>query len=127
MTTALERTPLLPFAAASAAACAIGVGGAVFSGVRPAVFGAGAATLAAIGALAALAAGVRAGTVNGLLGAFTVGFFCRMILVALGLIALGAHGTDRSQALAYVGSFFALYLVTQVIEILFVRASSRQP
>ncbi len=124
MTTALERTPLLPFAAASAAACAIGIGGALFSGVRPAVFGAAAAALAAIGALAALAAGVRAGTVNGLLGAFTVGFFCRMILVALGLIASGARG---DAALAYVGSFFALYLVTQVIEILFVRASSRQP
>ena len=124
MTQALERAPLFPFAAASAAACAIGLGGAIFSGVRPAVFGAGAASLAAVGALAALSVGVRAGTVNGLLGAFTAGFFCRMVLVALGLVASGARG---DAALAYVGSFFALYLVTQVIEILFVRASSRQP
>ena len=124
MTQALERAPLFPFAAASAAACAIGLGGAIFSGVRPAVFGAGAASLAAVGALAALSVGVRAGTVNGLLGAFTAGFFCRMVLVALGLVASGARG---AAALAYVGSFFALYLVTQVIEILFVRASSRQP
>ena len=124
MTQALERAPLFPFAAASAAACAIGLGGAIFSGVRPALFGAGAASLAAVGALAALSVGVRAGTVNGLLGAFTAGFFCRMVLVALGLVASGARG---AAALAYVGSFFALYLVTQVIEILFVRASSRQP
>ena len=124
MTQALERAPLFPFATASAAACAIGLGGAIFSGVRPAVFGAGAASLAAVGALAALSVGVRAGTVNGLLGAFTAGFFCRMVLVALGLVASGARG---DAALAYVGSFFALYLVTQVIEILFVRASSRQP
>ena len=124
MTQALERAPLSPFAAASAAACAIGLGGAIFSGVRPALFGAGAASLAAVGALAALSVGVRAGTVNGLLGAFTAGFFLRMILVALGLVASGARG---EAALAYVGSFFALYLVTQVIEILFVRASSRQP
>lgn len=124
MTQALQRTPLFPFAAASAAACAIGIGGALLAGGRPALFGAGAASLAAVGALAALSSGVRQGSVNGLLLAFTVGFFCRMILVALGLIASGARG---DAALAYVGSFFALYLVTQVIEILFVRASSRQP
>ena len=124
MTQALQRTPLFPFAAASAAACAIGIGGALLAGGRPALFGAGAASLAAVGALAALSSGVRQGSVNGLLLAFTVGFFCRMILVALGLITSGARG---DAALAYVGSFFALYLVTQVIEILFVRASSRQP
>lgn len=124
MTPAATRIPLLPFAVASAAACAIGVGGAILAGGRPAIFGAAAASLAAVCALAALSVGVRAGTVNGLLGAFTAGFFARMILVALGLIASGARG---DAALAYVGSFFALYLVTQVIEVLFVRASSRQP
>lgn len=121
---ALERAPLWPFAAASAAACAIGVSFALLSGVRAAVFGAGAASLAAVVGLAALSVGARGGTINGLLGAFTAGFFARMILVALGLVASGARG---DAALAYVGSFFALYLVTQVIEILFVRASSRQP
>ena len=120
----LQRAPVWPFACASAAACAIGIGGALIASGRPALFGACAASLAALCAFAALTVGVRAGTVNGLLGAFTAGFFCRMILVALGLIASGARGDD---ALAYVGSFFALYLVTQVIEILFVRAAPRQP
>jgi hypothetical protein len=67
-----------------------------------------------------VAAGSR-GT-SGVLAAFSVGFLCRMVLVAVGLIASGARGTA---ALVYVGAFFAVYAATQTIEILFVHRSSR--
>lgn len=121
-TAAATRPSFAPYALASCAACALGTGVAALSG-RPALIGALAASLAAACAFVALTAGVRAGT-NGLLAAFTAGFFARTILVAAGLFVSGARGDS---ALSYVFSFFAVYAATQVVEILFVRASSRQP
>ena len=47
-----------------------------------------------------------------------MGYLATAFLVAVGLIASGAHGRD---ALTYVFVFFALYAATQVVEVLFVR------
>jgi hypothetical protein len=60
--------------------------------------------------------------VNGLLTGFGIGFLCRAALVGLGLLASGARD---NLALVYVVAFFTLYVPTQVIEVLFVHASSR--
>lgn len=108
-----------PYAAASAAACAAGVGVSLLFG-GPAVYGAVAASLGAVVAFAALWAGIDHGT-NGVLAGFTAGFFARGIAVALGLIASGAR---NEKAIAYVVAFFCLYAATQAIEILFVRSGA---
>lgn len=125
MTQEKSSVRLWPFAAASAAACALGLGLAVLlpTALRgPAVYGALAASVGALCGLSALAAAIGRG-VNGLFGGFTVGFLCRAILVGVGLIASGARG---NLALVYVGAFFTLYAATQLVEILFVHASSRR-
>lgn len=114
-----------PFAAASAGACALGLAVAVLlpGALRgPAVYGALAASVGALCGLSALAAAIGRG-VNGLLGGFSLGFLCRAILVAVGLVASGARG---NLALVYVGAFFTLYAATQLVEVLFVHASSRR-
>lgn len=125
MTEAKSSARLLPFAAASAAACALGLLVALLlpGALRgPAVYGALAASVGALCGLSALAAAVGRG-VNGLLGGFTAGFLCRGILVGVGLVASGARG---NLALVYVGAFFTLYAATQLVEVLFVHASSRR-
>ena len=109
-----------PFAAASAAACAAGVAVTTFVG-GPAVYGAVAASLGAVCALAALVAAIDRGA-NGVLLGFTIGFLIRAVLVGAGLIASGARG---NAALAYAVAFFAVYAVTQTVEVLFVHAHSR--
>ena len=116
---------LWPFAGASAGACALGLAVAVLlpGALRgPAVYGALAASVGGLCGLSALAAAIGRG-VNGLLGGFSLGFLCRAILVAVGLVASGARG---NLALVYVGAFFTLYAATQLVEILFVHASSRR-
>jgi hypothetical protein len=110
-----------PFATASAAACATGIAIAAAVG-GPALYGAVAASLGAVCALAALVAVIDRGT-NGVLLGFTIGFLVRGVLVGAGLIASGARG---NAALAYVIAFFALYAVTQTVEVLFVHAHSRR-
>ena len=125
MTEEKSTVRLWPFAAASAAACALGLAVAVLlpGALRgPAVYGALAASVGALCGLSALAAATGRG-VNGLLGGFSLGFLCRAILVALGLVASGARG---NLALVYVGAFFTLYAATQLVEVLFVHASSRR-
>ena len=115
-----------PFAAASAAACALGLLVAFLvpgEARAPALWGAGAATLSGACAFAALAAFANSGKgVNGLLAGFTAGFLVRGLLVAVGLIASGARG---NLALVYVAAFFILYAATQVVEILFVQMRSK--
>ena len=111
------------YAVASAAACALGIGASLLvpEPLRgPAVYGIAAASLGALCAFAALAAAGKG--FNGVLLGFSIGFLCRAALVAAGLIASGARG---NLALVYVAAFFTLYAVTQVIEVLFVQASSR--
>ena len=105
-----------PFAAASSAACALGLGLSIPFG-PPAVYGAVAASLGAVCALSALVMSIDRG-VNG----FTIGFLCRAVLVGAGLMTSGARG---GLAVVYVIAFFALYAVTQIVEVLFVRAHSR--
>ena len=125
MTETKPTVRLLPFAAASAGACALGLVVAVLlpGDLRgPAVYGALAASAGALCGLSALAAAVNRG-VNGLLGGFSVGFLCRAVLVGVGLIASGARG---NLALVYVAAFFTLYAATQLVEVLFVHASSRR-
>jgi hypothetical protein len=56
------------------------------------------------------------------LAGFSIGFLCRAVLVAGGLLASGARG---NLALVYALAFFTLYAATQLIEVLFVHASSR--
>jgi len=109
-----------PFAAASAAACAAGIAVSLAFG-GPAVYGAVAATLGAVCALAALVASIDRG-VNGVFLGCTVGCLCRTFLVGAGLVTSGARG---GLAIAYVVAFFALYAVTQIVEVMFVRAHSR--
>jgi len=112
------------YAIASGIACALGIGVALLlpEPLRgPALYGAGAAALGALCAFAALARAAGKGF-NGVLGGFTIGFLCRAALVGVGLVASGARG---NLALSYVAAFFTLYAVTQVIEVLFVHASSR--
>jgi len=118
------RSKPRPYALASAAACAVAVGIALLlrEPLRgPAVYGACAASLGALCAFGALARAPGKG-LNAVLIGFTVGFLCRAALVAAGLLASGARG---NLALVYVAAFFTLYGVTQVIEVLFVQASSR--
>lgn len=125
MTEEKSAVRLLPFACASAAACALVLVVAVLlpGDLRgPAVYGALAASVGALCGLSALAASVGRG-VNGLLGGFSVGFLSRAVLVAVGLIASGARG---NLALVYVGAFFTLYAATQLVEVLYVSKSSRR-
>ncbi|GAC1545235.1 MAG: hypothetical protein NVS2B9_12470 [Myxococcales bacterium] len=113
-----------PFAAASAALFALafaasfllpaGQGHAVRGGLLAAAVGAACA-------LPALRAGLAHGT-NGLLAGFSAGFLARMLCVAVGLVASGARGPD---ALAWALAFFALYAVTQAVEIGYVFSSTR--
>ncbi|MCA1828448.1 MAG: hypothetical protein ABR567_12160 [Myxococcales bacterium] len=104
-----------PFATASVAACAAAIAVSLAFG-RPAVHGAVAASLGAVCALAALVASIDRGA-NGVLLGFTIGFLCRAVLVGAGLLVSGARG---GSALAYVLAFFAVYAVTQTVEVLFV-------
>lgn len=118
------RTRATPFAIASAATCALGIGVSLLlpGPVRgTALYGAVAASFGALCAFTALARSTGKG-LNGLLTGFTVGFLCRAALLAIGLVASGARD---NLALVYVGAFFTLYVSTQVIEVLFVHASSR--
>jgi hypothetical protein len=110
------KTRLLPYAAASACACAAGIALALIARKPPAVYGAIAASASALCALSALAAFAGRG-LNGVLLGFTAGFLVRGVLVAAGLLVSGARGHD---ALVYAFSFFSLYLATQLVEILFV-------
>ena len=114
----------LPYAGASAAACALGIAAALLvpgDARGPALYGAVAASVGALCALWALVASAGRG-VNGILAGFSIGFLCRAVLVAAGLLASGARG---NLALVYAGAFFTLYAVTQLVEILFVHATSR--
>lgn len=124
MTDAASKPRLLPFAVASAAACALAIAVCALLPAAPrlpALYGAVAASFGAACGLGALALWAGQG-VNGTLAGFTVGFLCRAVLVAAGLLASGARG---NLALAYTGAFFSLYAATQLIEILFVHRSSR--
>jgi hypothetical protein len=115
--------PVWPFAASSAAACALGIAISLMlpSALRgPAVYGAVAASVGALCGLWALKASTGRG-INGVFAGFSIGFLCRAVLVATGLLASGARG---NLALVYVAAFFALYAATQVIEVLFVHQSS---
>jgi hypothetical protein len=116
--------PVWPFAASSAAACGLGIAVSLLlpDALRgPAVYGAAAASAGALCGLWALKASAGRG-INGVLAAFTIGFLCRAVLVAAGLLLSGARG---NLALVYVAAFFALYAATQVVEVLFVHQSSR--
>jgi hypothetical protein len=116
--------PVWPFAASSAAACGLGIAASLLlpDALRgPAVYGAAAASAGALCGLWALKASAGRG-INGVLAAFTIGFLCRAVLVAAGLLVSGARG---NLALVYVAAFFALYAATQVVEVLFVHQSSR--
>src|SRR5712691_2003111 len=115
------RPALLPYALASAALCGLGLAGASQTGEpRAALFGA--ATASALCALPALALGAPHGT-SGILAGFVAGFFARMVAVAAGLILSGARG---GAAFAYASSFFALYALTQAVEVAYVWGSSRR-
>ncbi len=117
------RPALLPYALASAALCGLGLAGASQTGEpRAALFGAAAATASALCALPALALGAPHGT-SGILAGFVAGFFARMVAVAAGLILSGARG---GAAFAYASSFFALYALTQAVEVAYVWGSSRR-
>jgi hypothetical protein len=113
-----------PYALASAAVCALGIAAALLlpePSRGPALYGTGASALGALCAFAALSRAAGKG-VNSVLTGFSIGFLCRAALVAAGLLASGARG---NLTLMYVGAFFTLYAATQVIEVLFVQASSR--
>ncbi len=101
----------------SAGCCALGLAASLLYGV-PALYGAAAASLGALVAFAALWAGVSHGT-NGVLGGFVAGFLARALLVGVGLVAAG-----QRFAIPYVISFFAVYVATQTIEVLFVSSRS---
>jgi hypothetical protein len=119
-----RRSKARPYAAASAVACVLAIAVSLLlpEPVRgPAVYGACAASVGALCAFGALARAPGKG-LNAILLGFTIGFLCRAALVAVGLLASGARG---NLALVYVAAFFTLYGVTQVIEVLFVQASSR--
>jgi hypothetical protein len=106
-----------PYAAASAIACVLGLAIALMFRQPPALYGVFAASIGALCGLTALSAFGSSRGINGVLIGFMLGFFARAVLVAVGLIASGAHGND---ALTYVFSFFGLYAATQLIEVLFV-------
>jgi hypothetical protein len=109
----------LPFAAASAVACAVAL--AVAARISDgALYGAGFASLAAAVALPLVAWGAGRGT-NGVLAGFVGGFFARMILVAVGLLSAHARG---DAALQYAFAFFAVYGLTQAVEVAYVFSSS---
>ena len=114
-------TRLFPFAAASVVACAAAV---VFASrfSDAALYGAGFASLAAAVALPLVAWGSCRRTTNGVLAGFVGGFFVRMILVAVGL--LGAHARGDA-ALQYAFAFFAVYGVTQALEVAYIFNSSQ--
>ena len=111
-----QKTRLMPYAVASGCACMAAIAVAIWLQKPVAVYGAVAASFGALCGLSALATFGGRG-VNGVLLGFTIGFLCRAVLVAVGLIASGARG---NAALSYVFSFFGLYLATQIVEILFV-------
>jgi len=111
-----HKTRLLPYAVSSGCACIAALAFALSLQKPVAVYGAVAASFGALCGLSALAAFAGRG-VNGVLLGFTIGFLCRGVLVAVGLLASGARG---NAALTYVFSFFGLYLATQIVEILFV-------
>jgi hypothetical protein len=118
------RSKASPFAIASTVACVLGIGGALLlpqAARGPALFGVASAALGALCAFSALVRGVAKGG-TGVLTAFSIGFLCRAVLVAAGLLASGARG---NLALVFAAAFFTLYAATQVIEVLFVHASSR--
>jgi hypothetical protein len=115
------RPALLPYLLASASLCTVAVAAATYASASAALHGAAAAAVAAFIALPALAVGVPNGT-NGILAAFVVGFFARMIAVAVGLVLTGARS---GAALTYAAWFFGLYMATQAVEIAYVWSSSR--
>ena len=118
------RSKATPFAAASAAVCALGIAVSLLlppPARGPALYGVIAAALGSVCALSALVRSAGKGT-NALLIGFSIGFGCRAVLVAAGLIASGARD---NLALVYVAAFFTLYAATQLIEVLFVHACSR--
>ena len=115
------RPALLPHLLASALLCAIALVASAQVAEHAALHGVLAAAVAAIFALPALAVGTPHG-INGLLAAFLVGFFARMIAVAVGLVLTGAHGDG---ALVYATWFFAVYVATQAVEVAYVWSSSR--
>ena len=114
-----------PFAVAAAALWVCGaallLAAAPAEAQRAVLFGALAAGLGGGIALAALAVAMRRGT-SGLVAGFGAGFLARVALVAAGLVASGAQGRA---ALLYAASFFALYAMSQAVEIAFVWMSSR--
>jgi len=122
VTESRTRARAWPFAAASAGACAVGIGLALAAHKPAAVYAAVAASMGAACALSALVGWVHRG-VNGVLTGFAIGFLCRAVLVAVGLLASGARGDT---ALVYVFTFFALYAATQVIEVLYVHLNRPQ-
>ncbi|HXN56082.1 MAG TPA: hypothetical protein VN874_07420 [Myxococcales bacterium] len=113
-----------PFAAVSAALFALSFAASFLfapaqgHAVRGGLLAAG---VGAACALPALWVGLGRGT-NGLFAGFSAGFFARMVCVAVGLVASGARGPD---ALGWALSFFALYAVTQAVEIGYVFSSTR--
>jgi len=124
VTSAAPPPRLGPFAFASAAACALGAALCLLlpAGSRAAaLYGVGAASLGAVCGLGALFLSSGKG-INGVLAGFTVGFLCRAVLVAAGLLLSGGRGNP---ALVYTGAFFTLYAATQLVEVLFVHRTSR--
>ena len=106
---------LLPYAASSAVVCGLGL--TICNRVSiSAMYGAAFAAVAALVALPLVAWGTPRGT-NALLAGFVGGFFARMILVAVGLLASHAQG---QAGLQYAFSFFAVYGLTQVVEVAYV-------
>ncbi len=79
------------------------------------------ALLAGLASLAAVHQGYARGT-NGLFAGIGLGFFSRMVLLAVGLVATHARG---DAALAYAFTFFALFVLTQGTEIAYVLSRSR--
>ena len=119
-----KNVSVAPYAVASALACSIAVGASMLlpdASRMAGVFAAVAASAGALCSLSAFAAVAGRGTQGVLLG-FTIGFLCRAALIGIGLVASGARGNT---ALVYVGCFFALYLATQMIEILYVARTAR--
>jgi hypothetical protein len=81
----------------------------------------GSSLLAGLISFAAIHAGYPKG-INGLFAGMVGGFFARMILVAVGLVASGARG---DAALAFALIFFAVFAVTQATEIAYVIARNK--
>jgi hypothetical protein len=118
---ATTSSRVIPFAAASLAFCALGFAAASFApDRRAALFGVGAAAASALFALPCVVLGLPHGT-NGALAGFLGGFFARMVMVAVGLLLSGARG---EAAVSYVIAFFALYALTQAVEVAYIWGSS---